>query len=341
MKIECPHCSKTYTIPDERLPADRKELKFSCKECEGIIKVDLRGLAKNDAVEVEEDVSGATEKLKKKILRSMAELPPMPQVVVKAQEKMSDPTSTFKDLGRIIETDQAIAARVLKLANSAYYGLRGMVSSIHQASIVLGYEALGEVITVVGAAGLLDNILEGYGLDSGALWQHSLAVAFGSRIIAKAKHPALENDVFSAGLLHDAGKIVLDEYVHKKEKEFDALMEDGQTSFLTAEKKIFGFDHADLTFELCQKWSIPEIQGLAIKHHHCPSRSEENAMAYILHIADTVAIKGGFGMTSDAMLYEIEEEALTFVGLHEEELEEITNGVIESVDKITEEIHED
>lgn len=270
----------------------------------------------------------------------MTDLPPMPQVVMKAQEKMSDPTSTFKDLGRIIETDQAIAARVLKLANSAYYGLRGMVSSIHQASIVLGYEALGEVITVVGAAGILDNILEGYGLESGALWQHSLAVAFGSRIIAKSKHPALENDVFSAGLLHDAGKIVLDEYVHQKEKEFDALLKDGQTSYLAAEKKIFGFDHADLTFELCRKWGIPEVQSLAIKHHHVPSESEKNAMAYMLHIADTIAIKGGFGIASDAMLYEIEEGALAFVGLHEEDLEEITNGVIESVDKITEEIHE-
>jgi HD-like signal output (HDOD) protein len=136
---------------------------------------------------------------------------------------MADTSSTFKELGEVIETDQAIAGRVLKLANSAYYGLRGMVSSIHQASVVLGFEALGELITAVGVAGLIDNILEGYGLESGSLWQHSLAVAFGSRIIARKKIPKIENSAFSAGLLHDAGKIILDEYVLEKEEEFDLL----------------------------------------------------------------------------------------------------------------------
>lgn len=269
----------------------------------------------------------------------MSNLPPMPQVVMKAQEVMADPKSSFKDLGTVIEADPAIAGRVLKLANSAYYGLRGMVSSIHQASVVLGFETLGEVLTVVGAAGLLDNVLEGYGLDSGFLWQHSLAVAFGSRIVAKKKFPRLENDAFSGGLLHDVGKIILDEYVLENEKAFDAALNDGKSTYLDAEKKIFGLDHAEIAFELCNNWGIPESQGLAIKYHHYPSQSDNNELAYIIHIADLIAMKGGIGTGRDALLYDFEGNALEFVGLSQENVESIMEEVTDSVDKILQQIH--
>ncbi len=263
----------------------------------------------------------------------------MPQVVIKAHQVMADPGSSFKELGAIIETDQAIAARVLKLANSAYYGLRGMVSSIHQASVVLGYEALGELITVVGASGLIDNILTGYRLESGFLWQHSLAVAFGSKILALKRYPRLENDAFSAGLLHDAGKIVMDPFIQEREAAFDQLMGNEKTTFLTAEQEIFGFDHAEITYEICMKWGIPDSQSLAIKYHHYPSRSDGNELAYILHIADLIAMQGGIGTGFDAMLYQAEAGALDWLRIDQADLDEISQQVLESVDKITSDIH--
>ncbi len=349
MKVDCPHCPKAYNIPDERFPSGKKNISFPCPGCKGTISLDLESLLKNDAppIEVEEPANieepsnkePDLEKFKKKLLKSMSNLPPMPQVVMKAQEVMADPSSSFKDLGTVIEADPAIAGRVLKLANSAYYGLRGMVSSIHQASVVLGFETLGELIAVVGAAGLLDNVLEGYGLESGFLWQHSLAVAFGSRIIAQKKFPTLENDAFSAGLLHDAGKIILNEHVQAKEKEFDTLLNGGKNTYLIAEKQIFGFDHAEIAFELCKQWHIPESQGLAIKYHHNPSQSNDNQLAFIIHIADLIAMKGGIGTGRDAMLYEFEGNSLEFVGLDDENVEEIMNDVTDSVDKILQEIH--
>ena len=309
MKIECPHCQKAYNIPDERFPAGKKKIAFSCPACKGTIQIDLTSMTHHHTSEQveggEEDAQQDSEKLKKRIIRAMSDLPPMPQVVMKAQEVMADPGSSFRELGKVIETDQAIAARVLKLANSAYYGLRGMVSSIHQASIVLGYETLGELITVVGAAGLLDSIMKGYGLESGFLWQHSLAVAFGSRLIAKKKFPPLENDAFSAGLLHDAGKIVLDDYVFERETDFDRFMGNDKNTFLAAEKEILGFDHAEIAYELCAKWSIPETQGIGIRYHHYPSLSDNSELAYILHVADTMAMRKGVGAGRDALLYEI------------------------------------
>lgn len=341
MRVECDSCQQVYNIPDERLPKGKKVL-FPCPNCKTTIKLDLR--EKKTAESTEEPVATADdmgEALKKKILRSLTDLPPMPQVVMKAQQVMSDPGSSFKELGAVIETDQAIAARVLKLANSAYYGLRGMVSSIHQASVVLGFEALGELLTVVGASGLLDNILNGYRLESGFMWQHSLAVAFGSKIIAKKRFPRLENDAFSAGLLHDAGKIVLDPFVYEKEAEFEAMMADEKTTFLDAENAIFGFDHAEVGYEMCQKWGIPESQGIAIKFHHYPSLSDGNELANILHLADVIAMKCGIGTGFDATLYEPEAEALTFLQFDENDMVEMGQEVTEAVDKIASDIHQE
>jgi len=342
MKIECPHCPQVYDIPEERFPAGQKKIAFPCPSCKGTIKIDLsESMVKEDIGELSKSNGKKAltpETLKRKIMRSVTDLPPLPLVVTKANEIMADTSSTFKELGEVIETDQAIAGRVLKLANSAYYGLRGMVSSIHQASVVLGFEALGELITVVGAAGLLDNILKGYGLESGSLWQHSLAVAFGSRIIARKKTPKFENSAFSAGLLHDAGKIILDEYVLEKEDEFDAFLKVEGRTFLEAEKKILGFDHAEISSGLCQKWSIPETQCTAIRYHHYPSKSNGSSLANIVHISDILAMKSGAGTGFDSMLYEMEEGAFEFVGLSAAELEEVVNEMLESVDKISEEI---
>ncbi len=342
MRIVCSSCNKVYNIPDERLPKEKK-IAFPCPSCRNPIELDLRididkAVSKNDDIKA---VSGGRDRdiFKKKILRAVKDLPPMPQVVIKAQEVMANPASSFKDLGAIIEMDQAIAARVLKLANSAYYGLRGMVSSIHQAIVVLGYEALGELISVVGASGLIDNILTGYRLEAGFLWQHSLAVAFGSKVIAKKRYPRLENDAFSAGLLHDAGKIIMDPFVLEKEADFEKFMGDEKATFLMAEKAIFGFDHAEITYEICLQWGIPESQCIAIKNHHYPSLSEGNSLAYILHIADLMAMQSGIGTGVDAMQYQAESGALDQLKMDQADLHEISQQVIEAVNKIASEIN--
>jgi len=343
MKIKCPNCPQVYNIPKERFPAGQKKVAFPCPNCKALIKIEINegGTTESSAglSPSNRKAESDPERLRKEIMRSVTDLPPLPQVVIKAHEIMADTGSTFKELGDVIETDQAIAGRVLKLANSAYYGLRGMVSSIHQASVVLGFEALGELITVVGAAGLLDSILKGYRLESGSLWQHSLVVAFGSRMIARKKDPKMENNAFSAGLLHDAGKIVLNEYVLEKEDAFDSFLKAEGRTFLEAEKKILGFDHAEISADLCRKWSLPELQCSAIRYHHYPSKSGGNMLAGIIHISDILAMRSGAGTGFDSMLYEMEAEAFEQVGLSTNELEEVITKTLESVDKISDQIH--
>ena len=124
----------------------------------------------------------------------------MPNIILKAREIMEDPGSSLKDLAGVIEHDQAIVARVLALANSAYYGLSGLVSSIQHASILLGQKTLGELITIAASSKLLSKQLKGYMLHPGDLWKHSLAAALGSKMIAEKINAECIEDAFIAGL---------------------------------------------------------------------------------------------------------------------------------------------
>jgi HD-like signal output (HDOD) protein len=351
MKIKCQGCDKEYNIPEERLPYGKK-IAFPCPACKKIIEIDLRNKAAGDessssqsAEQPEKASAPPTEldtnllsgdPLKNRILRRLKELPPMPQVMFKAREVMNNPGAGFKELAGILETDQSMAARVLRLSNSAYYGMAGKVTSLQHASALMGYKTLGEVVSMAGSSSLLGKTLEGYKLDSGDLWNHSLAVALSSRIIALKKAPDLDNDAFSAGLIHDAGKLVLDQYVLERTDQFGEFMAGGHQTFLDAEKHILGFDHPEIAYEMCLAWKIPGSLINAIRYHHYPSRSSENKLAHIVHIADSLAMMSGIGTGIDGMLYRMDEKSLEFIGLREEELTDIMEQTIEGVQKIVE-----
>ncbi len=336
VEINCSKCHVKFNIPDDRLPSGR-EIAFPCPKCGDIIELDLRQEKdrKTDNSADEKQNLPTGEALKKKILKQVRDLPPMPQTVLKAREIMSDPNSDFKTLAKLFETDQAIAARVLKLANSPYYGLGGKVSSIQHASVVLGFKNLGELITMGGASNLLGKSLTGYGLDAGDLWKHSIAVAFGARIIAEKKQPELSNDAFTAGLIHDSGKLILDRFILERWELFEKYMQDGNHTFLDAEKEILKLDHSEAAFEVCKTWNIPKNITLAIRYHHDPSHSGGNILAYIVHLADAVAMMTGLGLGIDGILYKMDEKALSFLGLTEEFLSEIMVEAIDATKNIS------
>ena len=279
------------------------------------------------------------QKLKNRILKTLDDLPPMHEVVTKAQAIMADPNSEVEDLALIIETDQSIVVRILKLINSAHYGLGREISSIRQACSLLGFRALQEVIVTVGVSNVLGRKLKGYEFESGELWLHSIATGFCSRILAERKNRELANDAYTGGLLHDVGKIILDQYVLERKDAFDDFMKDETKMVLDAEKSILGFDHAEIASDICRKWHIPENVILAIQYHHSPSLSEGSELAYIVHTADYLVRSSGLGYEEDDLMYELEEGALEFLGFKEENFSSITFQVLEYVQKLDSAYH--
>ncbi len=350
MKISCSSCLKSYNIPDEKLPKGKK-VSFPCPNCKEKIMLDLR--PKEQQIDedtasppVTEDLTAERQneidELKERILKSLDDLPAMPQVVLKARQIMADVNSGIKDVVRVLETDQAITTRILKVANSAYYGMSGKISTINHASVVLGYKTIGELITVASSSGLLDRVLKGYGLGSGDLWKHSLSVAIGARILANRKNSELAETSFSVGLLHDAGKLVLDNYIIERKDEFDEILEHGRDTFMNAEMQIFGFSHAEIGFDVCDRWGIPDDIANAIKWHHSPLGSEKDELSYIVHMADTIVNMadsfekmGSMGAGLDALMYMVDDQAMKFLGIKEEDIKPLIDEIGETVGEMT------
>ena len=178
MRIECPKCRGISTISSDLIVTGKRALEQTCSKCKADILIELtlpsavkednlfRELADENPTRLASPLAETEENtkilsLKSKILRSLVELPPMPNIILKAREIMEDPGSSLKELSGVIEHDQAIVARVLALANSAYYGLSGLVSSIQHASILLGQKTLGELITIAASSQLLNKQLKG------------------------------------------------------------------------------------------------------------------------------------------------------------------------------------
>ncbi len=338
MRVTCSNCNKRFKIRDDRLPMGKK-IAFPCPVCKETIQLDLTSAPVQDSsLSIDKKPVGLPtgEALKKRIFRNVMDLPPIPQTVFKAHDIMADPKSDFEELAKLFETDQAIAAKILKLANSPFYGYSGKVTSIQRAAVILGHQTLVELLTVISTAGLLGKKLRGYWLDSGALWKHSLAVAFGSKIIANKRNPAISNDAFTSGLIHDVGKLLLDSYIKERWEWFEKFMADGEHSFLDAEKKILEIDHAEVASEVCKNWNIPEPLTVAIRYHHHPSESNGSELAYIVHVANTIAMMTGLGMGIDGTFYQMDDTAMPFLNLQEEDLDDIMVEVSEAVQNISE-----
>jgi len=329
MKIRCETCRREYVIPEDRLKNLAGSITLPCPNCRAPITVEPPGTAPRG------NGPPSGDELRDKVLRSVKDLPPMPQVARKAREVLGNPASSFKDLAKVIETDQAIVTRILKIANSPYYGLSGKISSVQHASVVLGVKTLMEVLSLACTSEILGQKLEGYDLDSGELWKHSLAVASASRLIALRVDPSLEQDAFSAGVLHGAGKIILDPYVLERKDAFQVFVDEGKRTFLSAEQEILGFDHARIASEVCAAWHIPDNIALAVRHHHDPEPFGQDRLCWVVHMADAIALMSGIGAGIDGLLYTMHPGAASFLGLGRDDMTEIMAAMADYVDKTT------
>src|SRR5512133_1367870 len=144
------------------------------------------------------------------LLSKLSDLPAMPDVAMKVLAMIRNPKSNMADIGQVLSLDQSLAMLVLRWANSAYYGLRHPVVTVNQAVIVLGQQAVRNVIMASTVASMMDRPVDGYGLDKGDLWQHSLAVAGAAREIAKNMGTEMAEEAYTAGLLADIVKLAFE-----------------------------------------------------------------------------------------------------------------------------------
>lgn len=236
-----------------------------------------------------------------KKLERIDALPTLPAVAMEVNRMLLDYDTSIKKLAKIIEKDQSIASRVLKLGNSAFYGFRSQISNIPKALILLGFNTIRNVIISVSLTKTFNNNKALEGFDIADFWKHSVAVAMVSKNLAEQIDFPSADDCFLAGLLHDIGKIVLSQFFQDVFiKIWNSAREDG-ISFFEAEKKEGFVEHTVIGSHLAQKWQLPAALVDCIRYHHHLSENAINfELLTIVHTANILVNR--FDVESDTAL---------------------------------------
>lgn len=336
MKFDCPKCQKSYKLSENFTPSGPKVV-FPCRKCgHEIILIfyetpDTQSDFKlGQAAETEK-----SDKMVEKIIEHVKRIKPLPNVVVKARKLLKDEDATLSDISILIETDPAMATRVLRFANSAYYGMQGKVASLKHAAHILGFSQIAHMFEIVGSMEMLGSKLKGYGFDPMILWKHSLFTASAARQIAETINPALESEAFTSGLIHDVGKLVLDPFVMEKKELFEEKLGEKKVSTLYVEREILGIDHAQAGYAVCRTWNLPKLLSNAILHHHTPEKDKNSpTLSTILSVANVLAVKSGMGLDNEHQA--VSNEALEAIGLEFSDMMRIASDSLVFVQEASE-----
>jgi HD-like signal output (HDOD) protein len=265
-----------------------------------------------------------------KISRS-ENLPVLPQIVSQVLKLADDPDASPKEMERIIERDPAVTAKILRVANSSYYG-SNQVASIGRAISMLGMNAIRSLIVGVAYQQIISGRAVASQFNKLEFWRHSLGVATGSRIISKIKIPMKSEEMYVAGMMHDVGLLVMDRF-HPLELD-KAIQYAGseEIPLHQAEQLNFGFDHSQLGAILAEKWGLSPIVVNGVRYHHDTEMDEEHHdTTMIISLANKLAHECGLTNNIPNQPCEIEDSLLESVGIPREQLEVIKNVVVQEI----------
>jgi putative nucleotidyltransferase with HDIG domain len=217
----------------------------------------------------------------KDLIRKVGDLKVLPFVARKVLDTISNDNLSFSDLANIIEKDQTIAARVLKVSNSALYGLRQEVNSIQQALLILGLKTIRSLVLSLSTKSLYKK----FGMTEQKMWDHSVATATAARIISATLGSEVSDIAFIGGLMHDLGKVILNNETPELFTEVMMRTYNEGISSVEAEQELYGYDHAVIGASVSEKWGFPDMIREIIEKHHLNTVKLED-------IEDAVTAKG-------------------------------------------------
>ena len=261
------------------------------------------------------------------LLSRINDIPTLPGSVLRVMQMIEDPFCSSSDLAKVIQADPAMAAKVLKLANSSYYGFRQKISNIPQAVTLLGFATLKN--TLLSAAVFDMFRISGTGFDLPGLWTHSVTTATAAKLLAKrARYPQSEK-AFTAALMHDMGKIILARFIPQGLAEIVHTVQAEQLAMYDAEKKVLGLSHPALGAWVLGRWGLPAPIVEAVEFHHHPTRAQ-NAfdLAGIVYLANILAHRSGIGYSGDGMMREMDPMVLEYFNLNEAVLVDLQDSLV-------------
>lgn len=277
------------------------------------------------------------EALRTKIFSKIDELPTLPVVLPRLLTLMESEKSDAYDIAQAISHDPALTSKILKVANSAYYGFSQEICSLDRAIPLLGLNMVKSLALSIGVIASLPNgDRESTHLSREGLWIHSLAVATAVRELAKRTGENSEH-LFVVGLLHDVGKIVLDQFFNEPlGRALEAVRDQKYSSLHEAERSIIGMDHGKIGDMLLKRWKFPAVISGPISVHHQTAIPEGINLkdVALLRVADTLSKTVGFGNPESLVYPETHYEDMLMLGLDDRGLAEMKDYLAEAEDGI-------
>ena len=261
----------------------------------------------------------------RKVLRDVKNLPTLPAVVMKLTKMAEDPDVTTEQMGRVISKDHILASKLLKLVNSAFYGFPQRISSLNSAIILLGFNVIKSLI--ISAS--IFEVMESQDVE---LWEHSLGCAVVCNVLARHLGVKDPEEISTAGLIHDIGKVAIKMELPKEYEMITELSQEKKIPRLEAEQEILGLDHAEVGSWLAKSWNLPNKLVEPIACHHDPQLArEERVASSIVHFAN-ILIRGlGYGHAGDIWVPPLNNKAWKLLDLAPGDIDPLLDEVEEKL----------
>lgn len=268
------------------------------------------------------------------LVNKSLELVSAPTTYARLDALISDPDSAIDDISAVINTDPALTTRLLKIVNSPFYGFPSQINTISRAITIIGTRELTHLVLATSVMNAFRGIPANL-MDMDTFWRHSLACAITAKYLAEATHQTNQEQYFIAGLLHNIGSLVLYQSVPELAREAINSARFGHEVLHEAEKRIIGFDHAEVGAILIQNWRLPESLAQVARYHHQPGRAEQDQLEVaIVHIADILVSSVPFGHNGDQHVPPMDEGAWQHLNLKPEAMPSLLFNVSLQLDSL-------
>ncbi len=258
-------------------------------------------------------------------LREIKNLPTLPGIVFKLTKMAEDPDTTTEQMGKVISKDHILAAKLLKLVNSAFYGFPQRISSLNSAIILLGFNVIKSLI--ISAS--IFEVMEDQDVE---LWEHSLGCAVVCNVLAQRLGVSDPEEISTAGLIHDIGKVAIKMELPKEFDKITDIVQQKKVSRIQAERAVLGLDHAEVGGWLAKSWNLPNKLVEPIASHHDPRLAKEEQLpAAIIHFSNILIRCLGYGHAGDVWVPPLSNRAWRLLELTPSDLDTIIEEVEEKL----------
>ncbi|MFH0878951.1 MAG: HDOD domain-containing protein [Lentisphaerota bacterium] len=281
------------------------------------------------------DGDASRDRLRAEVVMKIRSFPSMPAFVGQVITLLSDPNADVDKIALRIKFDAGMTANILRLANSAEFGSHRSVRSLQEAIVRLGLKQLFQLVVACGMGRRLSPAMPGYELQPFDNLRHSLWTALAAEEFCKTLDIAAPDMLFTAGLLHDIGKMITDEFILARKSDITGRAKGHSLSFDDAEMEVLGICHAQAGAEILDAWHFPKELVACTRWHHRPEQAGEFIpIASIVHIAEFLGYAEGVGTGIDGLSYRLSQQAIDQLGIRKTTLELVASHTLKQVNEL-------